>query len=241
MTTFVLIHGAWQSGGCWSLVSDALLAKACRAISPDLLGMGDYDGAAAANVTLAAWADQIADIVRREREPVVLVGHSRGGIVINEVAERVPSLIRHLVYLAAPLVGDGQSLNSVSAQDPSEAPPDVLMIDPSGMGRITREAALQMFFNTIPAHLVEKALGGLRPEPMAVFSTALSLSTARFGTVPRAYIECARDNAVSLSEQRRMQLAMPCDPVFTLDTDHSPFYSDAAGLVRCLSAIAAAS
>lgn len=60
---------------------------------------------------------------------------------------------------------------------------------------------------------------------MQVFATPLQLSEDRFGRVPRAYIECLRDNAVPIALQRAMQADLPCGQVETLDTDHCPFFS----------------
>jgi len=55
--------------------------------------------------------------------------------------------------------------------------------------------------------------------------------------VPRSYIETTRDRAVTLPSQRRMQAALPCSPVFTLDTDHSAFLSQPEALARILISI----
>jgi hypothetical protein len=55
--------------------------------------------------------------------------------------------------------------------------------------------------------------------------------------VPRAYIETTRDRAVSLTAQRQMQTVLPCEPVFTLDADHSPFLSQPEALARILISI----
>ena len=72
------------------------------------------------------------------------------------------------------------------------------------------------------------------PEPMAVFGTPLRLSEDRFGKVPRAYIECLRDNAVPIALQRRMQSRLPCSAVFTIDTDHCPFFSSPGGVAKTI-------
>ena len=56
---------------------------------------------------------------------------------------------------------------------------------------------------------------------------------------PRAYIECTDDNALPLKMQRKMQAALPCDPVITMDSDHSPFLSAPADLTAHLIALAA--
>ena len=59
-----------------------------------------------------------------------------------------------------------------------------------------------------------------------------------FGSVPRAYIECLRDKAVSIELQRLMQADLPCRFVRTLDCDHSPFYSAPTDLVEVLCQLA---
>jgi pimeloyl-ACP methyl ester carboxylesterase len=65
----------------------------------------------------------------------------------------------------------------------------------------------------------------LAPEALAPLTTPIRISAANYGRVPRAYIECRRDRAVSRSEQRRMATAMPCQRIISMDTDHSPFFS----------------
>jgi hypothetical protein len=72
------------------------------------------------------------------------------------------------------------------------------------------------------------------PEPLAALTSPLRVTAERFGRVPRAYIECTDDRAISLEMQREMQAALPCDPVITLECDHSPFYSAASELADSL-------
>jgi hypothetical protein len=79
----------------------------------------------------------------------------------------------------------------------------------------------------------EYALTRLTPEPLKPLATPLKIG-ARFGSVPRAYIECLQDRTVTLPAQRRMQAQLTCDPVLTLDSDHSPFLSHSQELARLL-------
>jgi hypothetical protein len=80
----------------------------------------------------------------------------------------------------------------------------------------------------------EYALARMSPEPLKPLVTRLRVSASRFGRVPRAYVECLQDRTVTLPAQRRMQADLPCDPVFTLDSDHSPFFSHPEPLARWL-------
>jgi pimeloyl-ACP methyl ester carboxylesterase len=108
MAVFVLIHGAWHGGWCFDDVRALLEAQGHKVIAPDLPGMGGTDAELAA-VTLAGWADFVADICRAQDAPVILAGHSRGGIVISETAERVPGNVAALVYICAMMLPAGMS------------------------------------------------------------------------------------------------------------------------------------
>jgi len=60
--------------------------------------------------TLEIWSDFLVDIAKVATRPVILVGHSRGGHVIGEVAERIPDQIACLVYVTAALSTPGQTM-----------------------------------------------------------------------------------------------------------------------------------
>jgi hypothetical protein len=77
----------------------------------------------------------------------------------------------------------------------------------------------------------------LVPEPLAPLATPLRLTAARFGSVPRIYVECSEDRAMTLAAQRRMQKALPCRERITLEADHSPFFSHSERLTDVLSKI----
>ncbi|MFO0582037.1 MAG: hypothetical protein U0229_07195 [Anaeromyxobacter sp.] len=52
--------------------------------------------------------------------------------------------------------------------------------------------------------------------------------------MPRVYVECLEDRAVTLPLQRRMQADSPCTRVLTLDGSHSPFFSRPEALSAAL-------
>ncbi len=239
MTTFVLIHGAWHGGWCWERVADLLELRGHRVLAPDLPGMG-ANKMPLAKVTLASWSDFVAGLVLATGERVVLAGHSRGGIVISEVAERVPQFISGLVYVAAFLTPSGKTLSDMLALgEAREVAKNAIDMREDGISSTIAPSRVgSIFYNTSPTALQSRAAQLLTPEPMMSFVTALSLSEGRFGSVKRAYIECLQDNAIPIEIQRAMQSALPCDPVITLDCDHSPFYSQPEKLAESFVKIA---
>ncbi len=79
----------------------------------------------------------------------------------------------------------------------------------------------------------------LLPEPVRPNATPLRLTDERYGRVPRVYIECRRDRAILPALQRKMYADLPCRKVFSIDTDHSPFFSRPQELTEYLLALEA--
>lgn len=234
-STFVLIAGAWHGAWCWERVIPLLTAAGHRVLAPDLLGMGD-DRTPLTGVTLASWADQIARVIEQERDPVILVGHSRGGVVVSEVAERIPDRVATLVYVSGSLIPAGESIFTTLKPEPGAT--DILQMREDGSAMLPNDIAAATFYNATPAEWVKAALPKLSPEPLWIHATPLAVTPSRFGRVRRAYIETLSDHALPVDIQRSMQAALPCAPVFTLDSDHSPFFSKPDELVKCLLSVA---
>ena len=236
MATIVLVHGAWHGAWCWERLTPLLEAGGHNVVAPDLPGMG-ADTTALADVTLEGWARFIAEIATRQAEPVVLVGHSRAGVVISQAAEYVPDRIAGLVYLAAFLVPNGQSMRSTMlrvSRDPARLP-DMVLSDDGLSTRLVPGAIERTFYSTTDREGIARAAALSGPEPVASIMTPVALTPERYGSVRRAYIECLRDEAVSLPLQRLMQSELPCEFVETIDSDHSPFFSATSELADKLS------
>jgi pimeloyl-ACP methyl ester carboxylesterase len=237
MSTYVLVHGAWHGAWCWYRVASQLRRAGHTVIVPDLAGLGK-DKTPIAEVSLARWTEDICEIVDAAPEPVILVGHSRGGIVISEVAERRPDTLAVLVYLAAFLLRDGETLLQVAQTDGTSLALPNLVVGSDGTYCTVREDALkEVFYGECPDEDLTLAKLLLAPEPMAPSITPVHVSHVNFGSVPRIYIECHRDNAIPLALQRAMQANVPCQKVLSMDTDHSPFFSAPEALVADLTAL----
>ena len=85
MATFLLVHGACTGGWCWEKVVPLLEAKGHKVCAPDLPGLGN-DQTPPAVVTLADNVEKLSRLLDKMDEPVVLVGHSLGGVTISALA-----------------------------------------------------------------------------------------------------------------------------------------------------------
>jgi pimeloyl-ACP methyl ester carboxylesterase len=239
MASFLLIHGAWHGGWCFDRLTPLLEARGHVVAAPTLPGIGGTD-LELAGTTLNGWAAFVAEQARALPEPVILVGHSRAGIAISAAAEHDPGAFVSLVYLTAFLVPSGQSMFDVRESFPRD-PVFEGGLSEAARGAalaISREAAIAAFYGDCAPADQDWASARLVPEPIAPMVVPLSLSDARYGSVPRHYIECTRDRAIPIAQQRDMQAPLSCASVTTLESDHSPFLGMPERLAQALHEIA---
>jgi pimeloyl-ACP methyl ester carboxylesterase len=238
MAMFILVHGGAHGGWCWDKLVPELRKRGHRVVAPDLPGMG-ADRTPLKQLSLAGWGEFIASLLRESERPAVLVGHSRGGPVIGEAAERAPEAVLGLVYLSAIMIPAGMTTMAAFAEQPKDLM-DSATMTPDGLGFVLdREVARRCFYHRASEADAEAALDRLCPEPIAPNQAPMTVTAERWGALPRAFIECLDDRALPLALQRNLQKVLPCDPVVTLDSDHSPFLCMPAQLASHLDSIAA--
>lgn len=234
MTTFVLVHGAWHGAWSWGYIKAELEKDKHTVLTPDLPSHGD-DTTFVDDVTLNDYVDKVVGIIDKQDEPVILVGHSMGGIVISRVAEQRPDKIKKLVYLTAFLPRDGESLFALEDRNPKPTvPPSLVIAENEKSATLQSDKIVNLFYLDCDDKDREFAIARLSAQPLAPFATPVSLTEENFGRVPRIYIECTNDQAISIELQRDMYTTSPCDKVFSLDTSHSPFLSAPVELAAIL-------
>jgi pimeloyl-ACP methyl ester carboxylesterase len=110
-TTFVLLHGAWHGGWCYSRVARILRARGHEVFTPTLTGLGERSHLASPAINASTHVRDILNVISfEELDDIVLVGHSYGGLIITAVADAIPDKIRSLVYLDAFIGEHGKSI-----------------------------------------------------------------------------------------------------------------------------------
>lgn len=240
MAGFVLIHGSWHGGWCFDPVADLLRARGHTVVAPTLPGMGGSADELAA-VTLGEWGEFAAQHCRDLKAqfggaPVVLAGHSRGGLVVSTAAERDPAAMDALVYICAMMLPSGAS--RAQFKEMEEPNPDfdaIISKVHDGAATVVDPArAAPVFAQLSPPDLVAGVLPRLVAEPHGPRSEPLQLTADRWGSLPRTYVECTEDRTIPITSQRRMQAMSPGARVVTLDADHSPYLSRPVELADAL-------
>ena len=236
MSTFVLVHGSWHGAWCWYKVVSRLQARGHTAIALDLPGLG-ADATPLSEVSLELWNDALLEVVRAQAEPVILVGHSRGGLNISMAAEAEPDRVSKLIYLCAFVPNDGASIMDLAALNTSTRLAENLVPGADGISTTVREDAIEdVFYDDCSADDLALARLCLRPEPLAPLAAPFRGTAANFERIAKAYIECVKDEAISIDTQHDM--AARCDEVVRMNTSHSPFFAAPDELVEILSGLA---
>ncbi|HEX2784505.1 MAG TPA: alpha/beta hydrolase [Ilumatobacteraceae bacterium] len=235
VTPIVLVHGAWHGAWCWAAVQAELDKRGVPSYAVDLPGHGTSDRPLG---DLHGDAACVADLIDRLATDVVLVGHSYGGAVITEAATRTQR-VRHLVYLTAFVLDEGESLASIPIL--AALPPQQII----GLGQARRTledgaialdpaAAIPALYGCCEPAVQQASAARLSPQPKASFAQAVT--GASWKRVPSTYVRCTEDQVIPLAHQDAM--AQRCGTVLTLETDHSPAASMPAATADILARVA---
>jgi pimeloyl-ACP methyl ester carboxylesterase len=231
--TYVLVHGAWMGAAGWDPVADRLRDEDAEVLTPELPAHGD-DPAAPAEATLATYVERVAAAIDGAGRPVILVGHSMGGIVISATAEERSADIARLVYVAAYVPRSGESLFDLAMTDSDSDIGANLVDHEDGTLGIQPDAFADLFCADCDADGRAALVAGYRPEPAAPLATPVELTSGAFGALPRTYLSTTHDRVISPDLQSRMTAATPMDRELTLETSHVPMLAAPDALAELL-------
>jgi pimeloyl-ACP methyl ester carboxylesterase len=166
-----------------------------------------------------------------------------GAFVISRVAELRSERIAAAVYVSAPLPSSGASIADAQAlvgerQPRLSAAERLWNADKSAMRLAPSVDVRSLFYNSCAPEDVDRARGALGWQPVRPFTEPIALTPQNYGSVPRYYVECLRDETFPPALQREVQHRHRFERVFSLETDHSPFLSAVDPLCEILTTVA---
>ncbi|KUF11728.1 alpha/beta fold hydrolase [Pseudoponticoccus marisrubri] len=231
----VIVHGAFQSAADWADVETALKAQGHDVTLVDLPGR-NAEGAAAQAVTLDDYVATTLEAIAMAEGPVVLVGHSFGGMTISAAAEAAPLDVSQLIYVAAYVPESGESMEALALSDSNNSFTEesfVIAPDYSYAEVLQRDRAA-IFANQGTEDERAAIVAGLIREPLAPIATPVTLTDDAFGSVPQAYIRTLQDQAVSTPLQTRMIERAGIERVIDINAGHAPQTTQVDALVAAI-------
>ena len=190
----VLVHGYGEHIGRYGHVAEALVARGSTVLGPDHIGHGRSPGEAALVEDFEPIVDDLRAVVHDARAdlPVVMVGHSMGGLIAIRYAQRQRDDLAGLV-LSGPAVGLTPVFEGWLA---APAPPS----DPIDTATLSRDRAVREAYAADP--LVWH--GGWKRPTLAAFvaADAAIAHGPGFGDLPLLYVHGADDQLVPVDLAR---------------------------------------
>ncbi|HTP04009.1 MAG TPA: alpha/beta hydrolase [Nitrospirota bacterium] len=183
----ILVHGAFADGSSWSKVIKILQAKGYNVTAVQIPLTSLADDVAATNRALAL-----------QTGPVILVGHSWGGVVITEAG--MDPKVAGLVYVAALAPDAGEVVGDIGKNYP---PPPALaapIVDKQGFMSLSTDAVVKHFASDLPA--AEARVVAATQGPIIASAFGAKVSTVSWKTKPSWYIVSKLDGAIAPDEER---------------------------------------
>ncbi len=236
MTTFVLVHGAWHGGWCWSRVARLLRERGHDVFTPTMTGLGESSHLLSSRITLMTHIKDVVGVLRWEDlEDVVLVGHSYGGMIITGAADREAGRIRSLVYLDAFVPADGESALDLRPKERSAA--SLKLAREKGEGwRLPPTSAATFNVNEADREWVD---GKCTDLPIGCFTEPLTLTGAVDGIGNFMYIRAGGYDAPNFDTAMDRVRGKPGWTIHTLDCGHDVMVDMPAELTDLLEQAAA--
>jgi len=205
----VIVHGAWADGSSWSKVIPLLQAKGFHVV--------------AVQNPLTSLADDVAATKRAialQDGPVLLVGHSYGGVVITETGND-PKVVG-LVYVAALAPPEGESVASITKPFPPAPLGSEVRADAEGFLTLTSKGIAEDFAQDLADNEKQVLTATQGPTAAAVFGA--TVTTAAWKTRASWFVIASNDRAVSPELEKAEAAAMKATSI-TIASSHVPMLS----------------
>jgi pimeloyl-ACP methyl ester carboxylesterase len=205
-TTVVLVHGAFADGSGWDKVIPLLQAEGLDVVS--------------VQNPLTSLADDVAAtrrVLDMQAGPVVLVGHSWGGVVISEAGTH--ERVKALVYVAAFAPSEGQSAADLGKGYPAPPGLNFIVQDKAGFLTLSPEGMATQFAPDLPA--AETRLMAATQGPISARSFEEKVTAAAWKTKPSWYVLTQHDHMLDPTLQKAMAEKISAH-IVSLPSSHVP-------------------
>jgi pimeloyl-ACP methyl ester carboxylesterase len=226
MTTFVLLHGAYQGPWIWTPVADRLRSQGHTVYVPCLDGCGERAAGVRPGITTESQAEEVVEMLRLEDlSDVVLAGTSSGGMVMARVAERARDKIARVVFADALALQNGEKIRDI-VTNPSTIEGEIA-IGPDRADLVNRS------FKTMEPTLRDWAADRMTLHPRACFYEPVKLESFWDQKWDAVVIYCTQAPNPGRPHQERCAKKLNAR-WHEIDTDHYPMLTTPDELARLI-------
>jgi pimeloyl-ACP methyl ester carboxylesterase len=226
MSHYILVHGAWEGSWSWEKTTPELEKQGHTTTAIDLPGsIGNKQDIP--EITMAGYIKTVSDQIKELDHSVILVGHSMAGAIISQVAELIPEKIERLIYVAAFLLQNGDSVLEAMQRDPDgEYLPNLEFSEDQSYAKVPEKIIRNVAFHDVDERDIVLAVPRMaEKQATQPFTSKVAVSAERFGTVPKTFIRTTIDKITSPALQDEMIKNWDVEKVHILSSGHFPALS----------------
>jgi len=233
--TYVLVHGAWYGGWCWEKVAQALRAQGHTVSTPTCPGLGEQAHLLSRDISLTTFITSITNhILYQGVSDVILVGSGFAGVVISGVADRIPHLIKKLVYVDAMVLSSGLSVFDAQPAAITRQRQQQVLTDGKG---VAIPAPPVNAYGKLDNEALAWVSKRLTPHPVGTYEEKLVLANPLGNGLPRIYVDCTASPFAPLVEVKKELRAQAGWTWMELDSHHDPMITDPHALSGLLATV----
>ena len=232
--TFVLVHGAWAGGWCWTRVAEPLAAAGHRVYAPTQTGCGERSHLISNSITLDVVTKDLINVLEWEDlTDVVLVAHSFGGVAATAAADQQRQRIRQIVYLDAMILQHGQSAFSSFSPELVAARRKLALESSAGLSMPVPDPKS---FGIVDAGDSAWFEAKCTPHPISTYESALTLKYPVGNGLPATYVAVKPDYE-PLTTSRAYAKSRPEWHYVEIEAGHAAMVTSPAAVLAILQSL----
>src|ERR1700719_2271011 len=184
----VLVHGAWADGSSWSGVIQALQTEGFKVTAPQF-----------PETSLAADVARLRQVLKRQKGPTILAGHSYGGQIMTALGSDAPNVVA-LVYVAAFGLAEGESLGALLGGGPPTPALAHLIVDERGFAWLPEEDYVAHFASDVDPVKARVMYSVQQALSMSTFEDVMGVPAWK--SHPTWYLVATEDQAIPPDAER---------------------------------------
>lgn len=229
---FVLIHGAWHGGWAWEGVIRSLTDAGHTAEAPTLPGHSPDDDRS--KITFDSYVQKITEVLWKQPKPVILVGHSSAGFLLQSAAPMVRSKIERLVFLNAWILPPNTAQFDLVPPTSARELTDVATASPDRSVPVIDEFVRNILMAGEDSEAQNKVISRLTPQPLALFTTPVNVEEFNNLDVPKSVVYCRDDTSLPPGTFLRMAEGLEHYELIEIDGGHEALVTHPARVAEAL-------
>ena len=233
---FILLHGAWHGGWCWDGVIKALEEAGHTGEAPTM--PGHEPGEDRSGIRFDDYVNSIVGVLEGQTKPVVLVGHSSAGFMMQAAAPRASEKISQLVFHNAFILPNGKCQFDLVPPEVAEGMTAAAKASPDNCVPIDEGFVRGALMADASTETQDALISRLVPQPISLFTTPVSTGDFEALAVPKTVLFCRDDASLPPGAYLGMAQGLGNHQVIELEGGHETLFMNpravADGLIKTL-------